>query len=123
MSSKLVRDKHTAGPGERVVPANTRAGKHLAITQKLHEEVCELADDPTDLGEYADVLELLQEIARQNGVDWRDVEARQLQKRDERGGFRKCLVRMRGSSLREPPDWPPADLRTMTDPTNDRSSA
>ena len=109
MSSKLVRDKHVAGAGERVRPANTRAGQHLAITQKLHEEVCELADDPTDLGEYADVLELLQELARQNGVDWRDVEKVQCDKRAERGGFRKCLVRSRGSSMWGPPPWPPKE--------------
>lgn len=94
---KLVRDKidrvgRALEPGEVLRPANSTSGKRMLLQAKLHEEAAEIAMDPADPAEYADLLEVLLELARTNGVAWADIEAALLRKREERGGFKRGLV-------------------------------
>lgn len=93
MRVELVRDRQ--GPvreGDEIQPANSRAGKLLALRAKLHEEVEEIARQPDDPLEYADMLELLLEHARECGVPWADIESAMSTKHRRKGGFRRGLV-------------------------------
>lgn len=93
---KLVRDKmQPLDDGETMTPANSKAGRVMALLLKLYEEIGEIQDKPHDPEEYADVLEALLELARLNGVPWAQVEERLLAKRQTRGGFRRGLVLQR----------------------------
>lgn len=96
MRVKLVRDKVVTElkQGEELIPANTLPGKIALLLLKMHEEVQELAREPQDPQEYADVLEVLLEIARLQGVPWAAVEAAFEEKRKAVGAFRmgKVLV-------------------------------
>ena len=95
---KLVRDNieraftRQLNEGDKLAPANTLDGKRMLLQQKLHEEAAEIANDPGDPFEYADLLEAMLELARTNGVAWADIEKAVLQKREERGGFRRAMV-------------------------------
>lgn len=86
LKAKLVRDKL---PGK---PVNSQAGRHLALGLKLHEEVQEILDDPTNAEEYGDLLEAMLELARINRVNWQDIEEAMLAKRDKKGGFRRATI-------------------------------
>lgn len=95
---KLVRDHiqraftRQLNEGDTLSPANTVFGKRVLLQQKLHEEAAEIADNPGDPAEYADLLEAMLELAKTNGVPWADIEKAVLQKREERGGFRRAMV-------------------------------
>ncbi|OJW51765.1 MAG: hypothetical protein BGO67_05470 [Alphaproteobacteria bacterium 41-28] len=53
------------------------------------EEVCQ-ADNPKELKEeMADVLEVLYALSKKFGLRWEHIEKERLQKRDNRGGFKK----------------------------------
>jgi predicted house-cleaning noncanonical NTP pyrophosphatase (MazG superfamily) len=91
MKTKLVRDKITEGPN-KIRPCNSDEGKQLALCLKLHEEAGEIADCPSDPSEYADMLEVMLELARLNGVNWSHIEKALVQKRKVLGGFRKGHV-------------------------------
>lgn len=100
MKVKLVRDNiaKIAPPdgtdiaGRTIRPANGLEGKHILLCAKLHEEAAEIVDDPKDPAEYADLLEVMEELARINGVSWRKILSVKKKKHAERGGFRKGLV-------------------------------
>lgn len=98
MKVKMVRDKMTGCDGAVVQPINTRSGKHALLLLKLHEEIEEIAGAATDPEEYADLLEALLELARMNRVSWTSIEQALLKKREERGGFRRGMVMVRGSN-------------------------
>lgn len=100
MTVKLVRDGQVPHADGRSAPANSWAGKQLALTAKMHEEVGEIADDPTNPYEYADLLEAMLEMAHSNNVPWGEIEAAVLHKRGLKGGFRKGMIAMWGSALR-----------------------
>lgn len=57
------------------------------LASKLHEEAEEVARDPSDINEYADVLEVLLELAARNGITPEAIEKARIAKRRERGGF------------------------------------
>ncbi len=64
----------------------------LHLKLKLREEVEEVcnAATPQDLKEeIADVLEVLYALGKKWGLRWEDIEQKRLQKRDERGGFKR----------------------------------
>ncbi len=92
MRVKLVRDCMTIGQGGIARPANSLAGKHLALLLKLHEEAEEIGRAAHDPTEYADLLETLFELMRINGVRWAQVEKALLAKRKELGGFRRGRI-------------------------------
>lgn len=109
MRVKLIRDDMVVGQGGTTRPVNSLAGKQLALVAKLHEEAAEIARDPTDAGEYGDLLEVMNELGRLNGVSFEDMLRAQAEKRAGRGGFeggRMWLVDVPERAS----DWPPADL-------------
>lgn len=63
------------------------------LKKKLVEEAKELqnADDEEIVSELADVLELVKSIADQKGIKFVDVEEKQINKKEKRGGFEKKL--------------------------------
>jgi len=92
MKAKLIRDKLGGHAGSVVRPVNSMPGKQLALVSKLHEEAEEIAECATDPAEYADMIEVLIELARINGVSWEEIERTAIEKREERGGFRRGLI-------------------------------
>ncbi len=64
----------------------------MALLLKLHEEASEIADAATDASEYADVLEVLLELAKINGVRWAAIEQALLCKRERLGGFHMAQI-------------------------------
>ena len=91
---KLVRDKITAvidsagktAVTDRIPPENMQA----ALDRKLREEVGEYLESHS-AEEMADVLEVLHGIAFHTGIDWNQVEAERLRKKEERGGFEEGI--------------------------------
>lgn len=88
MRVKLIRDKMKISQGGRTAAVNSLPGKHIALIAKLHEEAEEIAKKATDPEEYADLLEVLLELAHINQVPWANIERAMLQKRQVLGGFR-----------------------------------
>lgn len=94
MRAKLIRDdceKVWTEPlrsNQTIQTVNSITGKHMALLLKLHEETDEISRDATNPTEYADLLEVMIELARINGVRWASIEKALLAKRAERGGFR-----------------------------------
>lgn len=87
---KLIRDRlaEVIDPSEIIV-LGPRFPATLLV-RKLHEEIVELSESLfLDVNEYADVLEVLQALARQRGVSWSDVERAKADKLRERGGFER----------------------------------
>lgn len=88
---KLVRNnipKIMAKDGSRVkyqVLSDTRLFQ-LELENKLDEELNELKDGYA-IEEFADVLEVLKEIATLRGINWSDIIDCQDKKREEKGGF------------------------------------
>lgn len=89
MRVKLIRDFMQVTQGGEVQFANSDTGKQVLLLLKLHEEAEEIALCPTDPAEYADMIEVLAELARLNGVSWDDIEQVAIDKNDEFGGFRQ----------------------------------
>ena len=91
---KLVRDKipsiiEASGKTavtDRIPPENMPA----ALDRKLQEEVKEFLESHS-VEEMADVLEVLHGIAYYAGIDWNQVEAERLRKKEERGGCEKGI--------------------------------
>jgi len=98
MRVKLVRDDCAAvretsyREDQNVFPANSLAGKHMALLLKLHEEADEISRDATSPEEYADLLETVFELAKINGVSQASIESARLIKKAERGGFAKGII-------------------------------
>ena len=84
---KLIRDKlEPLGP-VTCRPAPSVAIHAALLVAKLHEEVGEVADNLTNAGEYADVLQALMDLAALAGVPWKQVGTELAWKFEERGGF------------------------------------
>ncbi len=92
MKAKLVRDKSGPVKDGCCATANSLQGKHMALLLKLHEEVNEIADAAHDPTEYADVLEILLELAKINEVPWITIEEALLYKRRKLGGFHMAQI-------------------------------
>ncbi len=86
MRVKLIRDRMVCTQGGRTQSVNSLAGRQLALVAKLHEEAEEIATGATDASEYADLLEVMIELAHINRVPWSEIERVALEKRAERGG-------------------------------------
>ena len=82
MKIKLVRDKLPFPMMGNVTL------KRALLALKLFEESAEIADDPSDPAEYADLLEVMLELARLNGVPWAAIERKLWEKRELKGAFR-----------------------------------
>ena len=65
----------------------TRPIMSILLVGKLHEEAEEIRESLTDRNEYADALQVLMDLARINGVNWRDVESAREDKLGYAGAF------------------------------------
>lgn len=92
MIAKLVRDRADAVKAGQCQAANSLPGKHMALLLKLHEEVEEISRDASRPYEYADMLEVLFELARINNVSWGSIEAEIICKRAAKGAFREAQI-------------------------------
>lgn len=85
---KAIRDKGPVDPGKggivKHVDDITFSG---LLAAKMHEEAAEIARDPNDINEYADLLEVMEELASRHGISLVQIRAAQLAKKLERGGF------------------------------------
>lgn len=90
---KLIRDNIPDMPEdawEEVCPVE--AYEHLKV--KLNEEIQELVDSNyKDIYEYADVLEVLQTIARYNKIKWSNIKVAKSIKFKECGGFSNKILK------------------------------
>lgn len=94
---KLIRDKlpeiivATGNQYEARVMGKKEFEKELK--KKLAEEAKELQQTPKKklAKELADVLEILKSIAKHYQINFKSIEKKQLQRRKERGGFKKRL--------------------------------
>lgn len=83
---KLIRDKLNGIPGSSVIYCNGPQ-RHALLVAKLHEEVQEIAENLTDPMEYADLYEVLLELADNNGVTLKDILNVRFDKLAACGGF------------------------------------
>jgi predicted house-cleaning noncanonical NTP pyrophosphatase (MazG superfamily) len=119
--AKLIRDRiPEIALAKEGVPMATHiaddAEYSAALVAKLQEEVDELLAAPSDLGEFADVLEVLHAIAAERGLPVSDIaelsgaidmlhalgeehsispsdmEAARIAKREKRGGFERRII-------------------------------
>jgi len=92
---KLVRDKIPdiikANGGECKFHVAKKDEFSALLAQKLLEEVDELIENPC-AEEIGDVLEVVEAIARLNGISLDEIKAEKLEKRTKRGGFYKRIV-------------------------------
>jgi len=94
---KLIRDKIPqvieAAGDEYEVRIMGKREYEKELKKKLVEEAKELNETPKEklLNEMADVLELLKSISEFYKINFKLVEEKQVQKRKERGGFKKRL--------------------------------
>lgn len=94
---KTIRDgmpKHEEVEDTTVVElihADPDTAKHrlavMMLINKLHEEVGEIAEKPFDVSEYADVHQVLIDLAAMNGISQGEIEIARQRKFEERGGF------------------------------------
>ena len=74
---------YTLGTTRQATLSETRIG----LQAKLLEECGEVSKAPFDHSEYADVLQVLMDLSKINGIPWGMVEKTQQDKKLERGGF------------------------------------
>ncbi|MBQ3502150.1 MAG: nucleoside triphosphate pyrophosphohydrolase [Clostridia bacterium] len=88
--NKLVRDKIIdiiRANGENPIYHTLSDEEYLAeLHKKLIEEAYELIE-ADDIGEFADVLEVLYTIAKHKNINMEEVEKERVKKREKRGGF------------------------------------
>ena len=90
---KIIRDQIPGMPEdawEEVCPVEA----YVYLQDKLQEEIQELKEtNYKDIKEFADVLEVLQALARYNGVKWSDVKVAKRIKFKENGGFSNKILK------------------------------
>lgn len=95
--NKLVRDRIPeiiqAAGGRCEITTLTGSDYQQALRQKLIEEAQEAAtaDPPALISELADLLEVVDAVMTAYHISRDDVLAQQQHRRQERGGFEKCL--------------------------------
>jgi len=91
---KIIRDRYDEilDPSELELVSDEREYANMML-DKLEEELSELADsDYGDVGEFADVLEVLFALAEMSDVSIADILAKRIEKKSEKGGFKKGLI-------------------------------
>ncbi|MCD6435386.1 MAG: hypothetical protein J7L15_03280 [Clostridiales bacterium] len=90
---KLIRDDIPGMPDdawEQVCPVEA----YEYLKEKLDEEIQELKDSEyKDIGEYADVIEVLMTLARHNRKKWLSIEVARKIKKKEKGGFSNKILK------------------------------
>ncbi len=94
--NKLIRDRIPEiieKTGKQYSSKNIEQDELLrALKVKLEEEVQEFQNSDNDLGELADVLEVIEALAEHLGSSFSEVRGIQERKRSERGGFSKGIL-------------------------------
>ena len=85
---KLVRDRCNAVLEGQCEPAGSKSEYMMALLLKMHEEIEEIAKDPLDPAEYADLMEVMDAFASANGVESEDIITSMYKKREELGCFK-----------------------------------
>jgi predicted house-cleaning noncanonical NTP pyrophosphatase (MazG superfamily) len=86
-SKSKPRDEH-----EQVKPINSALGHSVFLLFKIFEEVLEVQAAPTDVYEYADVLECLYKFGNLHGITPDMMEQARIDKKVKVGGFDRGLV-------------------------------
>ena len=90
---KLIRDKIPEMPDEMWFTVDKKKSMEY-LKLKLFEEIRELAEsDFKDIYEYADVLEVLMELAKRNRKTWKSIEVARNIKLKENGGFSNKVLK------------------------------
>ena len=84
---KLVRDRCNAVLEGQCEPVSSKSKYMMALLLKMHEEIEEIAKDPSDPMEYGDLLEVLLTLAELHGVAPMEILRAREEKREELGGF------------------------------------
>lgn len=96
--TRLIRDKLADTPKEGIEVEFLEPGgaaHRIALVAKMHEEVCEIEKAPTDVQEYADLVEALVALATFNGISPSMIDEARYAKLRERGGFYVGAVMVR----------------------------
>lgn len=92
MTTKIVRDfAKDRYPSDKYFTVSGST-KRVFLLKKMHEEIEEVARDPNDILEYADVLEILLELASEFGYTLEQIDHYRKQKAKVKGGFKAGLV-------------------------------
>lgn len=93
--NKLVRDKiPEIIENKGIICKTARLSQESFLDMldtKLCEEVAEYQEDKS-MEEMADILEVMQSIAKARGYDWDEILKIQTKKREERGGFEEKIL-------------------------------
>lgn len=91
---KLIRDKYIdIIPKEDLFYLDGEKARLDWLKTKMDEELAELkASNFNDIGEYADVLEVLLSIAAFKGISLEDIERARISKKEDKGGFEDGLM-------------------------------
>lgn len=90
---KLIRDNIPGMPDDAWETVSAQESL-LYLKKKLDEEVQEIKDSNyKDASEYADVLEVLMELAYRKNIDWTEIEFIREEKEAERGGFSNKILK------------------------------
>lgn len=93
MKVKLIRDlMRPRDNDETVRPANSRGGKILGLCLKMHEEAQEIANDPTDIEEYADLLTVMLTLANMHGIQFPAIHRAMERKTEKFGAFDRSMI-------------------------------
>ncbi len=95
--SKLIRDKIpeiVLSKGECSLVTHIAGDEQYtqALREKLQEEVSELLAASEDIGEFADVLEVLYSMGKLSGITPEAMEAARIEKKEKRGGFENKII-------------------------------
>ncbi len=92
---KLVRDgipDHIRGKGGQPVFHVAEDGEYWQkLKEKLIEEFCEFEEDES-IGEFADMMEVVDAIAEYKGFDPEEVKRAREGKKKEKGGFKERII-------------------------------
>ncbi len=89
---KLVRDRCNAVLEGQCEPAGYKSEYQMALVLKMHEEIEEIAKDPSDPAEYADLLEVLLTFAELHGVAPMEILKAREEKREALGAFEEGQI-------------------------------
>ena len=89
---KLVRDRCNAVLEGQCKPVRSESEYIMSLVLKMHEEVQEIAKNPTDPSEYADLMETMKALADAYVVSSKDILDAKSWKHQAFGGFEEGQI-------------------------------